>query len=106
MLIMDIEQRMHYQMQLEDALKKKKKALVAVCTLGLSETPVAMLFKDSEDTKKQMSFGGTPAGWIFQAVWFVLWTLITMTIFWIINVFKLINYAVFAHRIKKVLASD
>ena len=45
MLIMDIEQRMHYQMQLEDAFKKKNIAFIAVCTLGLSETPLAMLLR-------------------------------------------------------------
>ncbi|MBP5435370.1 hypothetical protein J6Z39_06080 [bacterium] len=102
---MDMEQRMHYQMQLDDALAKRKRALIAVCTLGLSETPLAMLFKESDGTRKKMSFGDSPAGWIFQVAWFLLWTVISMAGFWIINIFKFLNYAEFVHRLKKILAS-
>lgn len=93
-------------MQLEESLKKKKKALIAVCTLGLSETPLVQLFKDSEDTKRQMSFGNTPAGGIFKIFWFLLWTVITMAVFWIVNVIKLIDYGVHCHRLKKAIAAE
>jgi len=103
---MSIEQKMHYQMQLEESSKKKKKALIAVCTLGLSETPLVKLFKDSEDTKRQMSFGDSPAGGIFKVIWFLIWTVITMAILWIVNIFKLINYAEHCHRLKKAIAAE
>ena len=103
---MSIGQKMHYQMQLEDALKKKKKALIAVCTLGLSETPLAKLFSDSEDTRRQMSFGDSPAGGIFKIIWFLVWTLITMAILWIVNIFKLIVHAEHCHRLKKAIAAE
>ena len=82
---MSLEQRMHYQAQLEESIQKRKRALIAVCTLGLSETPIGMLFRDSEDTKNKMSFGQGPAGWVFKIFWFLLWTAITVLIFWIIN---------------------
>jgi len=93
-------------MQLEDALKKRNRALIAVCTLGLSETPLVTLFKESDSTRGKMSFGDSPAGWIFQVAWFAFLTAITMTIFWIVNIFKLINYAEFVHRLRKILACD
>lgn len=93
-------------MQLEESSKKKKKALIAVCTLGLSETPLVKLFKDSEDTKRQMSFGDSPAGGIFKVIWFLIWTVITMAILWIVNIFKLINYAEHCHRLKKAIAAE
>ena len=101
---MSPEQRNHYQMQFNDALKKRKRALIAVCTLGISETPLGMLFRESDDTKKKMSFGNGYAGWIFQAAWFLLWTVITMVVYWITNIVKLINYAVFVHQLKRKLA--
>lgn len=100
------EQRAHYQMQLDDALKKKKRALVAVCTLGLSETPIVRIFNDSEDTKNQMSFGKSPVGWVFKVCWFLLWTFVTALIFWIVNVFKMIDYSVFVSRLQKKLATE
>lgn len=103
---MSPEQRAHYLAQLDDALKKKKRALVAVCTLGLSETPIGMLFKDSEDTRSKMSFGDSPAGWIFKIVWFLLWTVVAALIFWIVNIFKLINYSVFVNRLQEKLATE
>ena len=103
---MSIEQRMHYQMQLEEALKKRKKALIAVCTLGLSETPLVKLFNDSEDTRSKMSFGDSPAGGIFKILWFLIWTLITMAVLWIVNIFKLIVHAEHCHRLKKAIAAE
>lgn len=103
---MSIEQKMHYQMQLEESKKKKKKALIAVCTLGLSETPLVQLFKESEDTKRQMSFGNSPAGGIFKIIWFLLWTVITMAVLWVVNIFRLINYGVHCHQLKKAIASE
>ena len=103
---MSPEQRSHYQMQLNDALKKRKRALIAVCTLGISETPLGMLFRESDDTKKKMSFGNSSVGWIFQVAWFLLWTVISMALYWITNVVKLINYAVFVHQLRKTLALE
>ncbi len=92
-------------MQLKDALKKKKAALTAVCSLGLSETPLVKLFRESDTTRKQMSFGHTPAGWVFQILWFGFLTVITMAIFWVINIFKLINYADLVNRLQKKINS-
>lgn len=103
---MSIEQKRHYQMQLDEALKKRKKALIAVCTLGLSETPLSKIFSDSEDTRRQMSFGDSPAGVIFKIIWFLIWTLITMAVLWIVNIFKLILFAEHYHRLNKVIAAE
>ena len=103
---MSIEQKMHYQIQLAEVEQKKKKALIAVCTLGLSQTPLVQLFKDSEDTKRQMSFGDSPMGDIFKIFWFLLSIVITMSVLWIINIFKLIVHAEHYHRIKKAIAAE
>lgn len=73
---------------------KRKKALIAVCTFGLSEAPWKVLFSSSADADKGMSFQGTVVGFIFKIIWFVLWTLLTTAIMWIINVFKLIYYSI------------
>ena len=97
---------MYYTQQLEEATMEKKKALVAVCTLGLSQTPLCQLFKDSEDAKKQMSFANSPIGGIFKIFWFVLWTVITMTGLWIVNIFKLVYYAGRCHRLKKLITDE
>lgn len=74
--------------------EKRKKALIAVCTLGLSEAPWGILFSSSTDADKGMSFQGTPAGLIFKIVWFIIWTLLTIAILWVINIFKLIYYSI------------
>lgn len=103
---MSNEQKLHCLKLLEESSKKKKKALIAVCTFGLSETPLYKLFSDSEDVRKQMSFGDSPAGVIFKVIWFLIWTLITMAILWIINIFKLINYAEHCNRLKKAIAAE
>lgn len=103
---MSIGQRMHYQMQLDEATQKKKKALIAVCTLGLSQTPIVQLFKDSEETKRQMSFGDTPMGDVFKIVWFLFWTLLTMAALWIVNIFKLIVHTEHCHRLKKAIENE
>lgn len=103
---MSIGQKMHYQMQLAESEQKKKKALVAVCTLGLSQTPIVQNFKDAKKTTKQMSFGDSPAGDIFMIVIFVVWSVIIAAVLWIINIFRLINYAEHCHRLKKVIAAE
>ena len=72
--------------------EKRKKALIAVCTFGLSEAPWGVLFDNSKDADKGMSFGGTPLGFIFNCAWFVLWTFLTSAVIWVINIFKLLNY--------------
>lgn len=102
---MSIDQKMHYQMQLAEAEQKKRKALIAVCTLGLSQTPLVQLFKDSEETK-QLSFGSSPIGFAFRMIWFLGWTLITMAVLWIANVVKLIVHAEHCHRLKKAIAAE
>ena len=103
---MSIQQKLHYQRQLEESLEKRKKALIAVCTLGLSETPLVKLFTDSEDARRQMSFGDSPAGGIFKIIWFLIWTMISMAVLWVVNIFKLINYAEHCHRLKKAIAAE
>ena len=71
---------------------KRKKALIAVCTLGLSEAPWGVLFNSSKDADKDMSFGGTIFGFIFNCVWFLFWTVLSSAVIWVINIVKLLNY--------------
>lgn len=73
---------------------KKKKALIAICTLGLSEAPWGFLFSSSRDADKGMSFEGNAIGFVFKMVWFVVWTLLSCAVLWIINIFKFINYSI------------
>ena len=73
---------------------KRKKALIAICTLGLSEAPWNVLFSSAKDADKGMSFEGNAIGFIFKIVWFVAWTVLTSAILWVINIFKFINYAI------------
>ena len=103
---MSIEQKMHYQMQLAEAEQKKRRALIAVCTLGLSQTPLVQIFKDSKDTKRQMSFGDSPVGDIFMIVIFVVWSVIIAAVLWIVNIVKLIVHAEHCHRLKKAIDAE
>ena len=73
---------------------KRKKALIAICTLGLSEAPWGVLFQSSKDADKGLSFGGGIFGFIFKIIWFIAWTALTSAILWIVNIFKFINYAI------------
>lgn len=73
---------------------KKRKALIAICTLGLSEAPWSVLWSSSRDADKGMSFEGGAAGFIFKIIWFIFWIVLTSAIIWIVNIFKFINYSV------------
>ena len=74
--------------------EKQKKAIIAVCTLGLSEAPWSVIFSSSENADKGMSFQGTAFGFIFRIIWFLAWTLLTTAIMWVINIFKLLYYSI------------
>ena len=37
---------------------------------------------------------------------FVVWSVIIAAVLWIINIFRLINYAEHCHRLKKVIAAE
>ncbi len=73
---------------------KKRKALIAICTLGLSEAPWKLLWSSSRDADKGMSFEGGGAGFIFRIIFFIACTILTSAIIWIVNIFKFINYSV------------
>lgn len=73
---------------------KRKKALIAICTFGLSEAPWSLLFSSSSDADKGMSFEGNIFGIFFRIIWFIVWTVLTSAIMWIINIFKFINYSI------------
>ena len=103
---MSYGQKMHYMEQLATAEQKKKKALIAVCTLGLSQTPIVQLFKDSGEETKQFSFGNTPIGDVFRIICFWAWSLIFMAGIWIVNFFRLIVHAEHCHRLKKLIAAE
>lgn len=74
--------------------EKRKKALIAICTLGLSEAPWKFLFSSASDADKGMSFQGSIFGFFFKIIWFIAWTVLSSAILWIVNIFKYINYAV------------
>lgn len=73
--------------------QERNKARKAVLTLGLSLVPFKLLFGDAAQADKGLSFGGTPFGYIFRVIWFLLWLVICMTIIWVVNIFKWIYYA-------------
>ena len=76
-----------------DLKEKRKQALIAVCTLGLSaqtKKTWSVLFSTYKDADKGMSFQGTVFGYIFKIFSFIIWTLSTTLILWVINIFKLI----------------
>lgn len=74
--------------------QERNKARKAVLTLGLSLVPFKMLFDDASQADKGFSFAGTAVGFIFRVLWFILWLFISMTILWIINIFKWIYYEI------------
>lgn len=74
--------------------EKKKKALIAVCTLGLSQAQWKLFYNSAKDADRGMSFQGSVFGFLFKVIWFVFWTLLTSLIIWIINIFKLIYYSI------------
>ncbi len=74
--------------------QKRKKALIAICTLGLSEAPIKMLFTNSQTADRGFSFEGGPIGFVFKCMWFVLWTMLTSVVMWVINIFKFLNYSI------------
>ena len=74
--------------------QERNKARKAVLTLGLSLVPFKTLFSDASDADKGMSFEGTAFGFVFRIIWFFLWLFISMTILWVINIFKWIYYAI------------
>ena len=80
---------------------KRKKALIAVLTLGLSQAPWKELFKSSEEAGEGMSFSGTVFGFIFKIMWFIAWTVLTTLVLWVINIFKLLIYSIKIYSFEK-----
>lgn len=80
---------------------KRKKALIAICTLGLSETPWRFIFHSSKDIDKGFSFEGGFCGVLFRCFWFVLWACILSVVEWIKNIFKYIDYSLSISKYKK-----
>ena len=86
---------------IEEWRVKRKKAIIAICTLGLSEAPWNFLYNSSKDSDKGMSFEGNSFGFLFKIIWFIFWSLLTCGILWIINIFKFLNYSISISRNKK-----
>lgn len=73
--------------------EKRRKSLIAICTLGLSAAPWGILFSSSKTADEGLSFQGGVFGFVFRCFWFILLTVVTSGIMWIINIFKFINYS-------------
>ena len=81
--------------KIQEWKEKRKKSLIAICTLGLSTAPWRIIFDSSEEkADKGMSFEGTVFGFIFRCIWFLVWTILTSLVMWVINIFKFINYSI------------
>lgn len=80
--------------KVEEWKTKRKKSLIAICTLGLSVAPWGIIFNSSEEADKGMSFEGGVFGFIFRCIWFLAWTILTSLVMWVINIFKFINYSI------------
>ena len=81
--------------------EKKKKALIAICTLGLSEAPWSFLFSSASQADNGLSFAGTIFGYILRVLWFIFWTALSCVVLWIINIFKYINYSLSIRKYRK-----
>lgn len=81
--------------------ENRKKALIAICTLGISAAPWKIVFSSFGDGDKGMSFEGTAIGFVFRILWFLLWTILTLGVVWIINIFKFINYSISLSRLNR-----
>jgi len=79
--------------KIQEWKEKRGKALIAIFTLGLSEAPWGLIFSSSKTADQGMSFEGGAIGFIFRCVWFIIWTVLTSAIMWIVNIFKFINYS-------------
>lgn len=80
---------------------QKKKALIAICTLGLSELKWEKLFHNTKDADKGLSFEGGFCGFLFKCFWFMLLASICAIIEWIKNIYKYIDYSYSISRYKK-----
>lgn len=79
---------------------KKKKALIAICTLGLSAVPWRIHYNGSKHINKELGWDGYP-GFMLNCFWFVLWALAISVVMWIINIFRYIDYSYSISRYKK-----
>lgn len=106
---MSTGQALHYQRQLEEATKKRKKALIAVLTLGLSQTPLVLYitnWKEAENERRKMSFGHTPIGGLFKILLFLIMSLIPLVLIWIVNIFMFFVHAEHCHGLKRKIAHE
>lgn len=78
--------------------KKRKKALIAICTFGLSAVPWRDAYNNSKNIDKDLGWEGLP-GFLFSCFWFVFLALSSSVIAWIINIF--IDYSYSISRYKK-----
>lgn len=74
--------------------QKRRKAMIAVCTLGLSAAPWGLLFESSAKADKGLSFEGGAFGFIFRCIWFVVFTALTTLIVWVVSIFRALNYSI------------
>lgn len=78
-----------------EAKKKRKRAMAAVLTLGLTET-FSTLFSNAKDAHKGMSFeNNSGMSFVFDIIIFFFWYALTAIPLTIINIYRIIDYSKF-----------
>ena len=79
---------------IEEWKAKRKRALIAICTIGLSQTNLLELYQNAKETENGMSFRGGFVGFTFRLIWFTFTVLLFCIPIMVINIFKFINYQI------------
>lgn len=77
---------------IEEWKKGRKKALIAICTLGISAAPFRVLFEGCVGICKGLSFEGTIFADFIGLLFFVAASIIWSLVMWFINIFKFLDY--------------
>ncbi len=73
---------------------KQKKAIIAVCTLGLSVAPISYLWKERNISKGTSWEQYDGVRTVVNSTFFICTTLLFASILWIIWLIKLIYYSI------------
>jgi len=84
-----------------DLKSKQKKAIIAVCTLGLSVAPISYLWKERNLSKGTSWEKYEGIRIVVNGTFFICSTLVCAIILWIIWLIKLIYYSIELNKLKK-----
>lgn len=84
--------------------KKQHRAIVAVCTLGFSESYDAIftMWKERKVSTSQYEL----VRWMINGMFFIFWLMLISVIMWVTWLVKLIYYSIELHKLKKNTQSN